>query len=217
MGLRKPTPRELVNIRAVYRQDGTFTKKYEITDLVADGISNIHLTVVSGASSFVDYLIFRSEENQTKPAYHYWQLKRRKRIRGKVATLRLIKGAPNLSTRIITTKARKLQKYMIYTHQGILKLKRMHQFHLAMKLKIFNGVSIVGKNLPPNCYSGWTTIEELIQEKNSFAKQFGGSNVPLRIWHSPRKGYLCIRSSCEERKRQNSAFSTILTSATFSH
>ncbi len=155
-----------------------FSFTYEITGIKTPKILNIYLKIISGTSSFVDYLVFESinEPNQNDiPIYAIEETKTDdKESRNTGVYQRCSKFVyvdffyPNIS------------KIMLYNLQIEQKKEATLTYIFGTKMLKTLGVEILGKKgINNEKYNAFKTIDELIDLKNSMPKTRNGVTVRL--------------------------------------
>ena len=173
-----------IKIKPIF-EDGKFSSKYEILGIKICNIGKIYLKIVSGAGSFVDYLVYREEnypdvkkdtplyvieETKTTPAesrdLHYQRIT-------KFAILDFI---PKIQ------EAKKLFIYSIKTRFSTIPTS----FEMASRMLKNMNVKILGLestiiNIDDKKYDKFTSLKQMCDFKNSFAKKDSGKDTPQRI------------------------------------
>jgi hypothetical protein len=105
---------DYIRILPVLDNDNSFSFVYEITGIKTPKIHNIYIKIISGTSSFVDYLVFESINEPNKMTYHYMQLKKLKLMIKKVEIQEYIKGVQNLFMLIFSIQTYQRLCYITY-------------------------------------------------------------------------------------------------------
>ena len=155
-----------------------FTSTYEVTGFRCSKIDNIYIKIVSGYSSFVDFLLFYQKEEpvQTdKPLYLIEETKTDdKESRNTGVYQRCSKF---VFADYFYPEAQKIMLYNIKVGQ---KKEPTETYIFGTRLLLTIGVRILGKSLDSKIFIPFQTIEELISFKSNMRKPPLG-NVPIDI------------------------------------
>lgn len=162
-------------------EDNKFTFKYKIENVLLEGIHEIFIKIVSGKSSFVDYLIF---EQKNEPIENANQEKNN--------LLFLIEetktnDSESRNTGVYQRMSKfvyadyfypNVPKVMLYNIQKGKNKKPSDTYIFGMKIMKTLFVEIIGKNV--NEITSFQSIDELIDFKNNMRKPPKG-NVPILL------------------------------------
>ena len=157
--------------------DGLFTFRYKIEGIGCEGIEDIFVTIISGPSSFTDYVIFCSKEapkNTDIPLYLIEETKTDDKESRNT-------GVYQRSSKFVYANFfyPDVPKIMLYNLKVIQKVNPTLTYVFGTKLLLTLGVEILGKTLNGEYYKPFESIEELINLKNAMPLPFNG--VPVRI------------------------------------
>lgn len=169
---------DTIRILPKLNEERRFSFLYEVVGFHSNKIDRIFLKIVSGYSSFVDYLIFYQDSQPTendKPLYAIEETK--------------TDDSESRNTGVFQRASKFV--YVDYYYQNIKKIMlynlRVEQKVTPTRTNIFGtrclltlGVEILGKKLDPNIFVPFNSIDELIDFKNSMRKAPTG-NVPILI------------------------------------
>jgi uncharacterized protein YdaT len=167
-----------IRILPVLNNNNSFSFVYEVTGITTPKIFKIYIKIISGTSSFVDYLVFKSinEPNQNDiPIYAIEETKTDdKESRNTGVYQRCSKFVyvnffyPNIS------------KIMLYNLQIEQKEEATLTYIFGTKMLKTLGVEILGKKgIDDKKYDPFNTIDELIELKNNMPPTKNGVTVRL--------------------------------------
>ncbi|MBT3392489.1 MAG: hypothetical protein HN833_02490 [Elusimicrobiaceae bacterium] len=159
-------------------KNGEFNFTYEVIGFRCNIVDKIYIKIVSGYSSFVDFLVFHQEKEPTQkdtPLYIIEETKtddkesRNTGVYQRCSKFVLIeKYYPNV------------KKIMLYNLQVEQKEKPTKTSIFGTRLLLTLGVEILGKKLDKNIFKPFTSVEELIKVKSEMKKP-NKTNVPILI------------------------------------
>jgi uncharacterized protein YfkK (UPF0435 family) len=169
---------DYIRILPVLDNDNSFSFVYEITGIKTPKIHNIYIKIISGTSSFVDYLVFESinEPNENDiPLYAIEETKTDdKESRNTGVYQRCSKFV------YVNFFYSNISKIMLYNLQIEQKDEATLTYIFGTKMLKTLGVEILGKKWIDNKkYDAFNTIDELIQLKNSMSPTQNGVTVRL--------------------------------------
>ncbi len=159
-------------------KDNHFTFIYEVMGIRCNGFDKVYLRIVSGSSSFVDYLVFLQEEEpslQDKPIYAIEETKTDDKESRNTGVYQRCSKFVFIEHFYPTAK-----KIMLYNLQVRQKEKPTNTYIFGTCLLLNLGVEILGKVLDNDIFKPFTSIDELIDFKNQMRKAPKG-NVPILI------------------------------------
>ncbi|MEG2402365.1 MAG: hypothetical protein RSB34_05475 [Muribaculaceae bacterium] len=169
---------DTIRILPILDDDRQFTFTYEVIGFSCAKVNKVYIKTVSGYSSFVDYLIFWQEQKpeiKDNPIYAIEETKtddtesRNTGVYQRCSKFVYIKSFyPNVKL---------LMLYNIHVEQ---KEKPSATNILGTRLLITYGVEILGKELDPNIFKPFSSIDELMDVKSNMRKPPMG-NVPIMI------------------------------------
>ena len=173
-----------IKIKPIFK-DGKFRFRYEILGIKICNIGKIYLEIVSGEGSFVDFLVYREknypEEEKDTPLYVIEETKTTPAESRDLHYQRITKFAIlDFYPRI--REAKKLFIYSIKTRFSTIPTS----FEMASRMLKNMNVKILGLestiiNIDDKKYDKFTSLKQMCDFKNSFAKKDGGKDTPQRI------------------------------------
>lgn len=201
-----------LKIVPVMSADGKFKFSYRVIGFEADEIKEIFILPVSGYSSFVDYIAFYQDDcpkdKTDKPVFLIEETKTDDKESRNT-------GVYQRCSKFVFTEFfyPGVQKIMLYSLQVAQKEKPTLTYIFGTKMLRTLGVEIMGKKLDQALYQPFTSIEEMMDLKNSMPAP--GNGVPVRftrkentiyisakleksgtLAHDPNIGMVAIMSSC---------------------
>lgn len=168
--------------------DKSFNFTYELIGFKCALVDKVYIKIVSGYSSFVDYLIFYQismPQANDIPLYAIEETKtddsesRNTGVYQRCSKFVYIKSYyPNI--KLVMLYSLKIKQKEISTKTYIFGTKLLKTY----------GVEILGKNLDNSLYTPFTTIKELISFKNAMPYPHSNKNIPIRIKEKNNK--ICV-------------------------
>ncbi len=173
-----------IRILPVLSDDGVFTFTYEVKGLDSKIVDNVYLKIVSGNSSFVDFLIFYQENLPTKVDVPIYAIEETKTDDSESRNTGIFQRATKFV--YIEYHYPNIKKIMLYNLQR-------KQKEVATPTNIFGtrclltlGVEIMGKHQDNSIMKPFSSIDEVIKLKNDMRKPPRG-NVPINLIKSDDK------------------------------
>jgi hypothetical protein len=201
-----------IRIIPVMSSDGKFTFRYKVTGYSAKEIKDIFILPVSGYSSFVDYVAFYQDEipkdKNDKPVLIIEETKTDDKESRNT-------GVYQRCSKFVFTEFfyPNVKKIMLYSLQVSQKEEPTLTYIFGTKMLRTLDVEIIGKKLEQALYKPFTSIDELMNLKNSMP--LPGNGVPVKFTrddgiiyisaklekggklnHDPNIGMIAIMSSC---------------------
>ncbi len=154
-----------------------FTFTYRISGLDCNKIGDVYLKIVSGKSSFVDYLVFEKKEEPTRNDTPIFVIEETKTGDNESRNTGVFQRATKFS--YVEYFYPKSKKIMLYNLKGNQKKWATDTNIFGTRCFLTNGVEIMGKELGHDM-KPWNNIEELISFKSKMRKPPKG-NVPIEI------------------------------------
>lgn len=201
-----------VRIIPVMSPEGRFSFKYEVLGFTANEIKKIYILPVSGYSSFVDYVAFYQDEvpkdRNDKPVLLIEETKTDDKESRNT-------GVYQRCSKFVFTEFfyPDVKKIMLYSLQVTQKEVPTLTYIFGTKMLRTLGVEIMGKKLDEALYLPFSSIEEMMNLKNSMPAP--GNGIPVRfsrngdtiyisakleksgtLSHDPNIGMVAIMSSC---------------------
>lgn len=169
---------DTIRILPILTNNNNFSFTYEVVGFKSNKINQIFIKTISGQSSFVDFLIFYQEKIpkiEDNPVYAIEETK--------------TDDAESRNTGIFQRASKfvyvdffynNIKKVMLYSLQIKQKEKQTQTNIFGTKCLLTLGVEIVGKKIDLENYSPFSSIDDLINFKNSMRLPPKG-NVPILI------------------------------------
>lgn len=192
-------------------KEGLFTFVYRVSGIKCENVKEILIEIVSGKSSFVDYIIFYQKnrpEISDKPIYLIEETKTDDKESRNT-------GVYQRCSKFVYANFfyPKVPKIMLYNLKITQKVNPTLTYIFGTKMLLTLGVEIMGKELDPKIFKKFKNIDELIQEKNKMPETFNGISVRIiknkktikitakleksgRLTHDPNIGMTTIISAC---------------------
>ncbi len=159
-------------------KNGCFTFIYQVHGIACESVNDIFIKSVSGGSSFVDFLVFYQDEPPSpsdQPLYAIEETKTDdKESRNTGVYQRCSKFV------FIHFYYPHIKKIMLYNLKVEQKAVPTDTYIFGTRMLITFGVEILGKQLTPNIFKPFGTLEELIAFKSGMRRPPSG-NVPILI------------------------------------
>ena len=155
-----------------------FTFCYRVAGVFCQGINRIFLEIVSGTSSFVDFLVFYQNERPSgshKPIYAIEETKTSDKDSRNTGVYQ--RGTKFVFINFFYPNAKKIMLYNLSRGQ---EKTPSDTSIFGTRLLMNLGVEILGKQLDPILFKPFETLEEVIQFKNNMKAPPRG-NVPIQI------------------------------------
>ena len=165
-------------------ENNRFTFRYRVAGVSCQGVNQIFLEIISGTSSFVDFLVFYQDErpsNFHQPVYAIEETKTSD-------TDSRNTGVYQRGTKFVFINFfyPRVQKIMLYNLSRGQEVNPSDTSVFGTRLLMNLGVEILGKQLDPVLFKPFETLDEVIQFKNDMAPPPKG-NVPIRIEKSANR------------------------------
>jgi hypothetical protein len=165
-------------------KNNQFAFTYELKGFDSNKVNKVFIKIVSGKSSFVDFLIFYQDQeptNHDKPLYLIEETKTDdKESRNTGVYQRCSKF---VFAEYYYPQAKKIMLYNLKVKQN---KKPTATYIFGTRLLLNMGVEIMGKDLDNEIFSPFSSLEELVAFKASMKKPPRG-NIPINIYKSENK------------------------------
>lgn len=159
--------------------NGQFTCTYQATGIYCEDVNAIFIKSVSGGSSFVDFLVFHQDKSPSlsdKPIYAIEETKTDdKESRNTGVYQRCSKFV------FINFYYPHVKKIMLYNLKVGQANEPTETYVFGTRMLMTFNVEILGKQLDPNIFKPFETLEELIELKNRMQRPPSKKNVPILI------------------------------------
>ena len=169
---------DTIRILPILSDSKDFSFTYEVIGFTSKKINKIFIKIVSGRSSFVDYLVFFKNCEPNKSDIPLYAIEETKTDDSESRNT----GIYQRSTKFVYFDFfySGIKKVMLYNLKVEQKEKQSDTNIFGSRCLLTLGVEILGRNLDKNIYRPFTNIDELICFKNSMRKAPKG-NVPINI------------------------------------
>lgn len=192
-------------------KNGLFTFCYKIEGIECEDVENIYVTTISGSSSFMDYIVFYSENVPAQTDTPLYLIEETKTDDKESRNT----GVYQRSSKFVYANFfyPKVPSIMLYNLKVQQKVEPTLTYIFGTKMLRTLGVEIMGKTLKEGAYEPFETVDELIALKNEMPLPYNG--VPVRITkfedrieisaklekagrlsHDPNIGMTTIMASC---------------------
>ena len=169
--------RDPIQILPIIR-NGQFTFTYQVNGICCEEVNEIFIKSISGKSSFVDFLVFHQDEIPSlsdEPIYAIEETKTDdKESRNTGVYQRCSKFV------FINFYYPHVKKIMLYNLKVAQADEPTNTYIFGTRMLMTFNVEILGKQLDPNIFKPFGTLEELITFKNAMRRASTG-NVPIQI------------------------------------
>jgi len=169
---------DTIRILPILNENKRFTFLYEVIGFYSNKINKVFLKIVSGSSSFIDYLIFYQDNEPTKTDKPIYAIEETKTDDSESRNTAVFQRASKFV--YIDYYYKDVKKVMLYNIRISQKEKLTDTYIFGTRCLLTLGVEILGKNLDPNIFKPFSSVEELINFKNSMKKPPRG-NTPIFI------------------------------------
>ncbi len=169
---------DTIRILPILDEDRKFTFLYEVFGVISNKIKRIFLRIVSGYSSFVDFLIFYQDEKPKENDAPLYVIEETKTDDSESRNTGVYQRASKFV--YIDHYYPKARKIMLYNLRVAQKDTPTETYIFGTKCLLTLGVEILGKKLEKETFSPFTSVDELMQFKNKMRKAPKG-NIPILI------------------------------------
>jgi len=159
-------------------ENGKFTFTYEVSGIRCNQIDKVLIVIVSGYSSFVDYLVFFQENQPDENDIPVLAVEETKTDDKESRNTGVYQRASKFV--YIEYFFPRVKKLMLYNLQIEQKESPTDTYIFGTKLLLNLSVEIIGKQLEKNVFNKFKSIDELIDFKSNMRKAPKG-NVPINI------------------------------------
>ncbi len=169
---------DTIRILPILNEDRRFTFLYKVVGFQSNKIENIFLKIVSGYSSFVDFLVFYQNEEPSENDTPLYAIEETKTDDSESRNTGVFQRASKFV--YIDYYYKDIKKIMLYNLRVKEKDKPSDTYVFGIRCLLTLGVEILGKQLDPKIFSPFSTVDELINFKNNMRKPPKG-NIPIFI------------------------------------
>ena len=173
-----------VRIAPLFNSEHNFCFSYEVRGIKSSIISNIYIKIVSGNSSFCDFLIFYQEKEPIEGSEPLYVIEETKTDDSESRNT----GVYQRSSKFVFvdnyfTSAKKIMLYNLQIRQ---KLKPTSTYIFGTRMLLTLGVRIIGKQIDPSVFIPYSSVDEFISSKSTMLFKNNG------LSHDPNIGALSI-------------------------
>ena len=164
-----------------------FVFRYRVSGVFCQSVNEIFLEIISGSSSFVDFLVFYQDERPSDSHQPIYAIEETKTDDSESRNTGVYQRCSKFI--FIHFYYPHTKKIMFYNLKVGQKIHPTSTSIFGTKLLRNLGVEILGKELDPNLFKPFETLEEVIEFKNNMRRPPKG-NVPILI--EKRSNQICI-------------------------
>jgi hypothetical protein len=169
---------DTIRILPILNKDRKFSFLYEVVGFHSNKIGKAFLKIVSGYSSFVDYLIFYQNKKPKKSDIPIYAIEETKTDDSESRNTSVFQRATKFV--YIDYYFPDIKKIMLYNLKLSQEREPTDTYIFGTRCLLTLGVEIIGKKLNNNIFKPFTDIEDLIRFKNSMKAPPQG-NIPILI------------------------------------
>jgi hypothetical protein len=169
---------DTIRILPILNKDRRFTFLYEVVGFHSNKINKIFLKIISGYSSFVDFLIFYQDNEPTNNDTPLYAIEETKTDDSESRNTGVYQRASKFV--YIDYYFPNIRKIMLYNLKIPQKETPTETYIFGTRCLLTLGVEILGKKLDPSTFKPFEDIDDLITFKNSMKKPPKG-NIPILI------------------------------------
>lgn len=169
---------DAIRIIPILNKDKTFSFTYEVIGFKCAKVDKVFIKIVSGSSSFTDFLVFYQDNMPTIkdiPLYAIEETKTDDKESRNTGVYQRCSKFVFIQNYYPNTK-----RIMLYALQVAQKSKPTGTYIFGTRLLLTLGVEILGKKLNPEIFKPFTSIEELRIAKSNMRSAPKG-NIPITI------------------------------------
>lgn len=169
---------DTIRILPILEKDRRFSFLYEIVGFRSNKIKKIFLKIVSGYSSFVDFLVFYQDEQPKEDDVPLYAIEETKTDDTESRNTGVYQRASKFV--YIDYYYPNIRKIMLYNLKIPQKKTATETYIFGTRCLLTLGIEILGKKLDPAVFSPFKSVDELIQFKNGMRKAPKG-NIPISL------------------------------------
>lgn len=167
-----------IRILPILSEDRRFTFLYEVIGFRSNKVNKVFLKIASGNSSFVDFLVFYQDNEPTLEDVPLYAIEETKTDDSESRNTGVYQRASKFV--YIDYYYQNIKKIMLYNLKVPQKTTPTDTYVFGTKCLLTLGVEILGKKLNPKIFKPFSSVDELIDLKNSMRKAPKG-NVSVVI------------------------------------
>ena len=161
-----------------------FSFQYEVIGFRSHFIDKIYLKIVSGYSSFVDFLVFDQEKMPEEDDIPIYAIEETKTDDSESRNTGVFQRASKFV--YVEHYYKGIKKIMLYNLRNDEKLVPTDTYTFGMRCLVTLGVEILGKKRDHTFYKPFTSVDELIGSKGKMRSAPAG-NIPITIHRNENK------------------------------
>ncbi len=169
---------DTIRILPILNSDRHFSFLYEVIGFKSNKINRIFIKIVSGYSSFVDFLVFYQKDLPQENATPLYAIEETKTGDKESRNTGVYQRASKFV--YLNYYYPDIKKIMLYNLQIPQKKDPTKTYIFGTRCLLTLGVEILGKKLDPSVFKPFSSVEELIRFKNNMKKPPRG-NIPILI------------------------------------
>jgi len=171
---------DTVRILPILTDERDFSFTYEVLGVTSNKFNQIFIKIVSGKSSFVDYLVFFQEKLPSDNDTPIYAIEETKTDDGESRNTGIFQRASKFVFIDIFYPDNKIIKIMLYNLKIKQKEKQTETNIFGTRCLLTLGVEILGKEVDKKINIPFINLDELINYKNSMRNPPKG-NIPIKI------------------------------------
>jgi len=167
-----------IRILPILNEDRTFSFTYEVKGLDSKVVKNVYIKTVSGYSSFFDFLVFYQNHEPTIKDVPIYAIEETKTGDSESRNTGVYQRATKFV--FIEYYYPNIKKIMLYNLKIDQKEEPTDTNIFGTRCFLTLGVEFLGKTFNPKVMTPYTSVDEVIEAKNSMSQPPKG-NVPVRL------------------------------------
>lgn len=167
-----------IRIIPILNEEQRFEFIYEVIGFSCARIKHIYIKTVSGSSSFIDFLVYYQEELPTVKDSPLYAIEETKTDDSESRNTGVFQRCSKFV--LFEHYYPQAKRVMLYALQVTPKDKPTDTSIFGTRLLLTLGVEILGKNLDAEVFKPFTSIDEVIEQKNNMRRPPKG-NVPILL------------------------------------
>ncbi|MCI2412778.1 hypothetical protein [Cuniculiplasma divulgatum] len=169
---------DTIRILPILNEDRRFSFMYEIVGFHCNRVNKVFLRIVSGYSSFVDFLVFYQDDQPLETDSPIYAIEETKTDDAESRNTGVYQRASKFV--YVNYFYPSIRKVMLYNLRITQKEFPTGTYVFGTRCLLTIGVEILGKDLPSGTFSPFRSVDELIEMKSSMRKAPTG-NIPISI------------------------------------
>lgn len=170
---------DTLHIIPILNENKCFEFIYEVIGFTCAKVQHVYIKMVSGTSSFVDFLIYYQDDEPTPADVPLYAIEETKTDDSESRNTGVYQRCSKFV--FIENYYPQTKKIMLYALQIEQKPKPTETYIFGTRLLLTLGVEILGKKLDANIFKPFTSIEDIIDFKTNMHRPPKG-NVPILLY-----------------------------------